>query len=216
MWPAYVWPQNGQESRESCRAAERFKFISPRKNLPFKEQMLPPLYQNHLFVFIALVSYLDASQPRLIWLWCSMEEVLKEIASNAGTLPIAYCRIAYSSVAYCLYFWLWCSMDEVLWEIGSNAAYCILPVAYCNGTWKKIRRKWQVMLPIAYFLLPIVMQHARSFGEMASNAAAKMTSKTAEQHRLCTPKKIKAIAIKAWFVVAAKLLVWCCWIFSLT
>ena len=47
-----------------CR--ERFKFMSPRKNLPFKEQMLPPLYQNHLFVFIALVSYLDASQPRLI------------------------------------------------------------------------------------------------------------------------------------------------------
>ena len=53
------------------------------------------------------------------------------------------------------------------------------------------------MLPIAYCLLPIVMQHGRSFGEMASNAAAKMTSKTAEQHRLCTPKKIKAIAIKA-------------------
>ena len=75
-----------------------------------------------------------------------------------------------------------------------------LPIAYisdCDAAWKKIRRKWQVMLPIAYFLLPIVMQHARSFGEMASNAAAKMTSKTAEQHRLCTPKKIKAIAIKA-------------------
>ena len=53
------------------------------------------------------------------------------------------------------------------------------------------------MLPIAYCLLPIVMQHGRSFGEMASNAAAKMTSKTAEQHRLCTQKKIKVIAIKA-------------------
>ena len=47
-------------------ALQRFKFMSPRKNLPFKEQMLPPLYQNHLFVFIALVSYLNASQPRLI------------------------------------------------------------------------------------------------------------------------------------------------------
>ena len=87
-------------------------------------------------------------------------------------------------------------MDEVLWEIGSNAAYCILPVAYCNGTWKKIRRKWQVMLPIAYFLLPIVMQHARSFGEMASNAAAKMTSKTAEQHRLCTQKRSVSLRSK--------------------
>ena len=49
------------------------------------------------------------------------------------------------------------------------------------------------MLPIAYFLLPIVMQHARSFGEMASNAAAKMTSKTAEQHRLCTQKRSRSL-----------------------
>ena len=92
MWPAYVWPQNGQESRESCRAAERFKFISPRKNLPFKEQMLPPLYQNHLFVFIALVlSRCQSASPNLI--------VMQHGRSFVGNckwcclLHIAYCLL---------------------------------------------------------------------------------------------------------------------------
>ena len=45
----------------------RFKFISPVKNLPFKDQMLhrrPPSYQNHLFVFIAFL--LSRCQPACV------------------------------------------------------------------------------------------------------------------------------------------------------
>ena len=41
-----------------------------------------------------------------------------------------------------------------------------LPIAYisdCDAAWKKFCRKLQVMLPIAYCLLLIVMEHGRRF-----------------------------------------------------
>ena len=58
-----------------------------------------------------------------------MEEALSKMASNAGTLPIAYCRIAYIAA---------------------------LPIAYisdCDAAWMKFCRKLEVMLPIACCLL---------------------------------------------------------------
>ena len=65
----------------------RFKFISPVKNLPFKDQMLhrrPSSYQNHLFVFIAFL--LSRCQPACvnpIVLHLLEESFFLEIASNA-------------------------------------------------------------------------------------------------------------------------------------
>ena len=64
-----------------------------------------------------------------------MEEALSKMASNAGTLPIAYCRIAYIAA---------------------------LPIAYISD-FDAACGKLEVMLPIAYCLLLIVMEHGRRF-----------------------------------------------------
>ena len=61
----YVWLENGVREEEPWfRIMWRFKFISPVKNNPFKDQMLhgrPSFYPNHLFVFIAFL--LSRCQP---------------------------------------------------------------------------------------------------------------------------------------------------------